>query len=246
MNDDAIGNSAFRSKIFKDYILRTNEAISSFVKELEPCLSGSVGPGSTLDKIQSRLLSSKILSAQVAASVESLRILVNPALKPQNDKNIRDHKDEVQPHQKLKRKDSSHQSEPFEEDKVTSPPVADDSGWESGTVGTEGEIGDAGWESDYGSSRLQESVSNLEAQPETESEDESDSGHESMNNPVVRKEGSHDRFSNVRNASSITESTFLPSLSVGFIQGSDDSDLNEAADMPRKNRRGQRARRACV
>jgi len=46
-----------------------------------------------------------------------------------------------------------------------------------------------------------------------------------------------------------SESTFLPSLSVGFIRGDSDSDFSdgEAASVmggPKKNRRGQRARRA--
>lgn len=45
------------------------------------------------------------------------------------------------------------------------------------------------------------------------------------------------------------ESTFLPSLSVGFIRGNSDSDWSDGeadiADIPqRKNRRGQRARKA--
>ena len=45
------------------------------------------------------------------------------------------------------------------------------------------------------------------------------------------------------------QSTFLPSLSVGFVRGSDDSDFSDSdakvADIEmKKNRRGQRARRA--
>ena len=47
------------------------------------------------------------------------------------------------------------------------------------------------------------------------------------------------------------ESTFLPSLSVGFVRGGSDSDWSDgdeaAGDIPkRKNRRGQRARKAYV
>jgi hypothetical protein len=44
------------------------------------------------------------------------------------------------------------------------------------------------------------------------------------------------------------ESTFLPSLAVGFVRGNSDSEWSDSeakvADNERKNRRGQRARRA--
>ena len=66
-------------------------------------------------------------------------------------------------------------------------------------------------------------------------------------NPVLKQNDEHSS-----NQESKNESTFLPSLSVGFVRGdSDDSDWSEletegkSTDLePKKNRRGQRARRA--
>jgi len=243
MNDDAIGNSAFRSKILKDHLLRANEAALSFVKDLEPHLPEPVEPGSTLAKIQSKLLSSKILSAQVATSVESLRVVVNPALKLQKDKNTKDDGDLQQGHQQPNGKKPLRQS--FKGDRES---LADDSGWESGTVDMENGIADgASPESHDGSGRSSGVPSDFEAQAESESDEDANSSSDE-NGPVFRKSGGNHSS---KKAISITESTFLPSLSVGFIQGSDDSDFDEAAevnaaDMPRKNRRGQRARRAYV
>jgi hypothetical protein len=214
----------------------------SSVKELEHHLPSPVEPGSTLAKIQSRLLSSKILSAQVAASVESLRILVNPALKPQKGKDTRVHEGMVE---ELKgHNDPSSHPIPSEEDEDSSPLVADDLGWESGTVDMEdGIVDDASWESDNRSgpsSSGPEHLSKFDEKSATESDNDSDGA-------AFRNSGSSKKVK----ANSITDSTFLPSLSVGFIHGSDDSDFDEAAeskaaDIPRKNRRGQRARRACV
>lgn len=50
----------------------------------------------------------------------------------------------------------------------------------------------------------------------------------------------------VKERSKPTESAFLPSLSVGFTRGDSDSEFSDGEEKPteRKNRRGQRARRA--
>lgn len=238
MNDNAIGDTAFRSKILKDRLLGANDAALSFVKDLD--LPKPVEPGSTLAKIQSRLLSSKILSAQVATSVESLRFLVNPALKPQKDNSTRDDED-LQLQQGLQQPNGK---KPSKDDGESLPTVADDSGWESGTVDTENDIAEDA-SSECGSSRSSGALSDLDPEAETGS-DEDANGPSDEKSPVIRKSGGKVSSNKIKKA--ISESTFLPSLSVGFIQGSDDSDFDEAAeinaaDKPRKNRRGQRARR---
>ena len=164
-------------------------------------------------------------------------MLVNPALKLQKGKTARDNE---RSRQKSKGESSSHQSTFFEANKG---PVADDSGWESGTVEMNGAIGDDA-NSDYGTNHSlgsPEPQSDLDAQVETEPDDGEDADRDG-----------HDGSNKIKRAkSSLTGSTFLPSLSVGFIQGSYDSDLNDAVEtnaayMPRRNRRGQRARRECV
>lgn len=202
------------------------------MKQLEPHLPLSVEPGSTLAKIQSKLLSSKVLSAQITASVESLRVLADPTLKLQKGKPAKDDERSQKKLQKSKGKSSSRQPTLFEEDKEPSPMV-DDTGWDSGTVEMNNGIGDDA-SSEYRSLGSPEPLSDLDAQAETDE----DAGHDGSNKIK-------------RARSPLTGSTFLPSLSVGFIQGSYDSDFDDAAetkaaDMPRKNRRGQRARRECV
>lgn len=99
----------------------------------------------------------------------------------------------------------------------------DDAGWESGSVhegpGSEDEDEDDSEDEEDGprpstSSRKESTAKSTKSQPET-----------------FKKAG---------------ESTFLPSLAVGFTRGdSDASDLSDDEDVaPKKNRRGQRARRA--
>jgi hypothetical protein len=104
-------------------------------------------------------------------------------------------------------------------------PNDDDDGWESGTVhnDSEAELSDA-------------DSSNSETPP----------SKIPRSNPDPSKASSSSKPAATKTKAS--ESTFLPSLSVGFIRGSDsdwsDGDA-EAGDMPqRKNRRGQRARKA--
>ena len=78
---------------------------------------------------------------------------------------------------------------------------------------------------------------------EAEDEDE-EAGVSPRAQPSASKKAT-DIASKGRNAA---ESTFLPSLAVGFTRGDSDSDWSDGeanvADGVRKNRRGQRARRA--
>ena len=117
-----------------------------------------------------------------------------------------------------------------------------DSEWESGTVGDdEKETGD-GWESgslagDYGEAGSD--AGNM-------SEDEVDRPKVPSTSKLAKKAPA----TKSKPAKVVSESTFLPSLSVGFVRGeSGDSDWSDgeanAGDIElKKNRRGQRARRA--
>ena len=127
-----------------------------------------------------------------------------------------------------------------DEDDLESELGADNASWSSGTIGDD----EIGGESSSGSSP---DSPDSPRQPIDESDSDEwdgqdDDGLLTGNNPRdAQSANAADKKS-----TSISQSTFLPSLSVGFVKGSDDS-VDEgdgrAADMPRKNRRGQRARR---
>ena len=207
-------------------------------------------PGTTVAKIQSRLLSSKFLSMQVATSLEALKVLLNPALKQNVPENNNAHasssdKGIERPSKLRKEMPILHASSSTEKaqsrlDNSNQTLDIDMEGWESGSINEDGdEESDDGWESgDIGPNDTQDSehVSNLES--------------ESKNNEANVKTKPSKTGKTVKSISSKNVSTFLPSLSVGFIRGgSDDSDWSEAEDKgtdlePKKNRRGQRARRA--
>ena len=127
-----------------------------------------------------------------------------------------------------------------DEDDLKSELGADNASWSSGTIGDDG----IGGESSSGSSP----ASPRQTMDESDS-DEWDEQNDDV--PLTRNNRRDAKNTNTadKKSTSISQSTFLPSLSVGFIKGSDDS-IDEgdghAADMPRKNRRGQRARRLYV
>ena len=252
IDHDAVGNTAFRSKLLKDHALRDHEDVKNAIsKELESNLLVPAAPGSTMAKIQSRLLSSKILAAQVTASMTAIKVLLNPALK-QREKST---EPIVNLHSEAKssKPQKTSKNTPSEKPRLTSLEVTeehpdaaeDDAGWESGSI-DDGPAGADGWESG--------SIDGEDEEPESDDDDASESGDESESDnedlkvQPVKKKAKAPESTVQKGSSSKSESTFLPSLSVGFIRGSDESDWSETegkvADLPRKNRRGQRARRA--
>ena len=208
-------------------------------------------PGTTLAKIQSRLLSSKFLSIQVATSLEALKVLLNPALKQNVPENNNAHasssSDKVIERPSKLRKEipilhASAEKAPSRLDNSNQSANIDMDGWESGSINEDGvEESDDGWESgDIGPNDTQDG--DLASNQESESQD-NETNAETKSKPSKAGKA-------VKTLSSKNVSTFLPSLSVGFVRGgSDDSDWSETEDKgadlePKKNRRGQRARRA--
>lgn len=209
-------------------------------------------PGTTVAKIQSRLLSSKFLSTQVATSLEALKVLLNPALKQNEPENNNAHhvsSDKgIERPLKLRNEmpilhaSNSTDKAPSRLDNINQTANIDMEGWESGSISEDGvEEPDDGWESgDIGPNDTRDD--------EYASNQESESKDNDMNVKTKSKPSKPGKA--VRSLLSKNESTFLPSLSVGFIRGgSDDSDWSgtEGKDTelePKKNRRGQRARRA--
>ncbi|PPR01738.1 hypothetical protein CVT24_001558 [Panaeolus cyanescens] len=255
IDHDAIGNSALKTKILKDHLLRDNDDVKSAIrKELDPNLVKTADAGSTLAKIQSRLLSSKVLAAQVAASVVSIKALLDPSLKQRNKALEQPAMESFEERPTKISKVSVRPITPDEEgsnDAKDSHSGNDDAEWESGSVD---EDSADGWESGSVSGSDGEGIGLRNEDDDDDSEegssdDQGDSSDDELAvrpvNPRTQKAASSQP---AKTKSSKAESTFLPSLSVGFVRGSDDSDFSETegnvADMPKKNRRGQRARRA--
>lgn len=202
--------------------------------------------------MHSRLLSSKFLAKQVADSVLSLKALLDPSIKTSGTKATTfdvPHEvgmdDEVEESEinavgeRPAKRSKAVESSGKEDDDLEQPD--DDGGWESGTVDGASDPDPEGWES-----------GSIE---QSEEDSDSDSGLvvPSSSNKAKKLPSNPQPTSKVNESKSTSSSTFLPSLSVGFIRGnSSDSDIDEdgadgqAGDIPKKNRRGQRARRAYV
>ena len=112
----------------------------------------------------------------------------------------------------------------------------EDDGWESGSIDDAGVKADDGWES----GSVKSAYSNRTS--------ESDSSESTPTSKKTLLKAGSNPNAPTKTKTSTPESKFLPSLSVGFVRGDSDSEFSdvEAPTEMRKNRRGQRARRASV
>ena len=218
------GNTAFITKIRKNVQLRTNDVIQAAIdEEIGPNLLAQAQAGTSAYRAQSRLLSSRTLAEQVANAVKSLEFILDPSQAENNT-----------PGKDMPKKARAARNSP--------PNRA--AGDKSGTVTKANDDAEVGWESGSVSGGNEEWESGTIEEDACVSHDEiaDDPSDEEIQYDTTSKPALHEKSSGL-------QSTFLPSLSVGFVRGdSDDSDLDEseanAADPGRKNRRGQRARRA--
>lgn len=235
-----IANTALTTKIKKDKKLSEHPLVQSGVSaELTLNTVSSVPSGTPAAKAQSRLLSSKLLAAEVATVLEVLRNYLSSASDmgempdqkgvPGSAKRRKD-KDQTSSPVSASESDSDegHRCQDSEERVAT-----EDEGWQSGTVSDEPSAVD-GWES--GSVRDSNDYDKV-------SDDVSDFGDQTTS-PSSAKVQTRKSVS-----LSKSDSVFLPTLSVGFARGGgSDSEFSDSeanvADGVRKNRRGQRARRA--
>lgn len=214
---------------------------------VEPAKSGS-----PLARVQGRLLSSKALASEVKTVVEMLRLMLQPEKKAAQDPDS-DEEAEVKPpskKQKVVAKASSADEDSDESDAESRQVIVDeddaevdDGGWESGSVDGNDDLGDEDKEPE-GDDDSDESSDEDEDGDEEDDDDEPRPRAESAKTKKPAKEPAAVKGKNA------SESTFLPSLAVGFTRGdSDASDVSDSetkvADV-RKNRRGQRARRMYV
>ncbi|KAJ7288358.1 BUD22-domain-containing protein [Mycena rebaudengoi] len=230
---DALAHTAFRTRLLKDKLVAANEHLRAAI-ERELTLS----LGDTHTKVHARLLSAKALAAGVTAALADLRMALQPkdvdadgaapdqiSSPPQKkDKGKRAVKPAADEEEDEEDEEDSNDEEEEEGDAdVEQPDGADE--WESASD-LDGD--DAGWESGSIASTSDAPPSKRVKPPPT-----------TASAPATKLKPSKQ-----------AESTFLPSLSVGFVRGgSADSDFEDDGDAkafidPRKNRRGQRARQA--
>ncbi|KAJ3549187.1 hypothetical protein NM688_g5207 [Phlebia brevispora] len=262
---EPFAHTALKSKVKKDKLLSGNEHMKVAVAaELSTNLVQPAEPGSHLAKVQRRLLSSKNLASEVSIVIELLRLTIQPPPKnvdqdSDNDNDEESAEGDIEPPTKKKKvvEDSNttveHDSDEDEDEEgeedgrvVLSEGDSDidDGGWESGSIND----GDAFGGKDEGGSEDEEGVASGD-----EDEDDNESGNDDERKASVQSKPTKARQAteslNQSKSKKSADSTFLPSLSVGFIRGdSDASDWSDSeakvADSVRKNRRGQRARRA--
>ncbi|KAI5983472.1 Bud-site selection protein [Pisolithus albus] len=233
-----IATTALTTKIKKDKKLSEHPLVRSAVSaELTLITVSSVPSGTPKAKAQNRLLSSKLLAAGVATVLEALRNYLNSASdmgEMPDQKGMpgsawrRKDKDRTSSPVSASDSDEGHRRQDSEERVAT-----EGEGWQSGTVSDEPSAVE-GWES--GSVRDSDDYDKV-------SDDVSDFGDQATP-PSSAKVQTRKSVS-----LSKSESVFLPTLSVGFARGGgSDSEFSDSeanvADGVRKNRRGQRARRA--
>ncbi|KAI6114407.1 Bud-site selection protein [Pisolithus sp. B1] len=235
-----IANTALTTKIKKDKKLSEHALVQSAVlAELTSSTVSLVPSGAPTAKAQSRVLSSKLLAAEIATVLEALRNYLsstsdmgempNQKGTPGSAKGRKD-KDRTSSPVSASDSDSGegHRCQDSEERVAT-----EDDGWQSGTVSDEPSVAD-GWES----GRVHDS-----SDYDKVSDDVTDFGDQTTS--LNRTKAQTRKLVSL----SKDESVFLPTLSVGFARGGgSDSEFSDSeanvADGVKKNRRGQRARRA--
>ncbi|KAJ1303552.1 hypothetical protein OPQ81_011736 [Rhizoctonia solani] len=242
LDHSALARISLSRKIHKIKTLAENPMIQAALAEVDiPSLESITG------EAKQAVLSSKILAGEVGRLCTSLKELLEPA-------------EEKAP--ELDEESNEDEEEEEEEWKGVLSDQEEDEDDAAGSTALESALSKLGIPLD--------SISNGQP-PESDSSSETDSlvldnedESEEVDDGASWESGSVDSEGNVRRAASIsssgsssppkkqpktankTESRFLPSLATGFIRGdSDGSDIEDTdAATGRKNRRGQRARKA--
>ncbi|PSR74804.1 hypothetical protein PHLCEN_2v9518 [Hermanssonia centrifuga] len=255
---EPFANLAIKTKLRKDKALSENPHVNAAISsELAKDLVPPAAPGSHLAKVQARLLSSKVLASEVVNAVNALKLTLSPESKSkQREEEIADEDDEefLQPPSKKSKltiaatdaasheEDSEGDEDEPRRESLSDEEEVDDDGWESGSV-RDGEVVSA--------ARGEVTDDELEEVNGGESSDRSDETEGETIVPPSKKVISLSKPSTSKTAGKgVVESTFLPSLAVGFTRG--DSDVSDWSDgeaaaadtVVKKNRRGQRARQA--
>jgi hypothetical protein len=254
-------------KLKHNRTLSADQTVSNFLStELQPSLPldyYAVEPNSAEGKIRNRLASCKSFSGRASELVTALQAILDPSVAKSSSTTIVDEEEE-DPEGQVEDGDGE---DDFFDQAEPSDDQADDDGWESGSIhsGDDGPSNrlrttstgfDSESEPEPGSTSDADSLSDpktkskLKLRPESISGDgnddptpDSDSDSDTpLPSPLVQRKVS-------KPSGGAGTSTFLPSLSVGYIPGTGDSDPEDELETAegkneRKNRRGQRARRA--
>ncbi|KAJ7069813.1 Bud-site selection protein [Mycena amicta] len=215
-------SAALRARLLKDSHISSNDAARSAVESQLP-LAPPASKTTEAEKIRNRLASNRTFAKVVGDAVASLRAVLllqvdgKGPIRPKDDEEGEEEEEEV--------------VELDGEDVEVNEEVAntEEGDWESGSVD---EDADDGWES---------GSIHSDGNPD---EDASDAPPLKKTKPVPVPPKSKPPAA--LSKAPPTQSQFLPSLAVGYIRGSssDGDDDVEDVDPGRKNRRGQRARRA--
>ena len=222
------------TKLKRDKILSADPSIQAISEELASNLVSPGAPGTPTAKVQSRILSSKILASEVVSIVETLRAFLHHPVGSEGIGEVTDGAHTSPNISKGRRTETGHDKDEFSSnDNVVNSSrdegyantsgdeaVAEmDDGWESGTVGAPSESDD--------------SVAGVDSPKHSSAADFPSEDPKSKKSQLHGSKG---------------QSEFLPSLSVGFTRGDSSSEFSDSetksADGIKKNRRGQRARRA--
>ncbi|KAF8627437.1 hypothetical protein AX17_006251 [Amanita inopinata Kibby_2008] len=227
-----VGNTALASKARKNKFFRSTEHVEAAIdEEIGFDILTTALAGSPQHIAQSKLLSSKGLAEQVATAIHALEHMIGARDDADNKTDL---SRAVKKRRLSSQKGVSDGMIPMEEpggdtsslgvqdvrqplDKISNDENDSEEEWESGTVAEE-------------------------------SEDVSDEDDGISSSDDLEKQGKK-LVKPVTMSTSGMQSTFLPSLAVGFVRGdSDDSDWSKdevnIVEPEKKNRRGQRARRA--
>ncbi|KAF8513768.1 Bud-site selection protein [Gautieria morchelliformis] len=234
---ERIAHLALSSKIRKDKLLASNDTLMSSLASTRFTTTIGDAEASSHVKVESRLLSSKILAAEAQAAVKGLRTVLEPgmATTPPGDVTA------LEAHSHLEREDEENDQKVAVHARLRSKVIHGDGSDEDGTreAVTLEEVDEAddmidgdGWES----GSIDDGLEDM------------DSDDDEPNLPRKQPKASAPHLGILDPSSSAATSTFLPSLSVGYIKGGSDSDVEpsdgETAASGKKNRRGQRARQA--
>ena len=219
MDHEWIGTIALKSKLEKDKLLSRNPSMQAAISETFANDVSRASEGMAA-KVESRLLSSKSLSKEVNLVVSSLHSALNPGGDEGGGGD--DDDDDAS--------GSSHEPRIVGSFAVDNQPgVPEASGGDSDDSGSDTSGGSDSAGSD---NPVQPRTSTL---PKKSRATLDRASHSPLHPDGASKTQG-------------TESIFLPTLSNGFIPGGSDTDWSDgeagAADLVRKNRRGQRARRA--
>ena len=257
-------------KLKRNRTLSADPTVSGFVSsDLQPYLPltyYTAEPNSAEGKIRNRLTSCKSFSGRASEIVTDLQAIIDPSVVKSSRVAVHHTAVVVGDGEEGSEAQAGDGDGPGEDDFFDPAEFpddqVDDDGWESGSIhsGDDGPSnGLSPMSSDYESEPelaptsdvdplhhpSPKTKSKVKLRPETTSEDDDDdsapdSGSDSDPSQLIKVAKPSGRAGT---------STFLPSLSVGYIPGTGDSDPEDELEAvegkgERKNRRGQRARRA--